>query len=251
MAQSPELRPQTVAAAQPPQPSVSQPPSPQISAPRLDAVLTQIQKATLSMNSNLAKLRIEKWRTDPDQRAQLQKLANSLQRNITFAVPGLMNDVQNSRGSVSSTFKLYHNMNVVYEYLNSLTDAAGSLGRREEYEPLAEDASALDSARESLSSYIEQTSVMLENPPKPSPNAVSTAEAEPVGGGRKIIVEEVSGPVPKATKKKTSPKTATPSKDAAKPAPGKPSPAKPAATAASGKPAPPTAAVVAPTPAPK
>ncbi len=262
MAQSPDLRPQTVSAAQPPQPSVSQPPSPQISGPRLEAVLTQIQKATGSLNSNLAKLRIEKWRTDPDQRAQLQKLASSLQRNITFAVPGLMNDVQNSRGSVSSTFKLYHNMNVVYEYLNSLTDAAGSLGKREEYEPLAEDAAALDSAREGLSSYIEQTSVMLENPPRPSANAVSSADGEPVGGGRKIIVEEVSGPVPKATKKKaaTTPKDgaakdAVPkdgSKDASsKDAPkstAKPSPAKPSTTA-SGKPAP--TATVAPSPVPK
>lgn len=236
-AQSPVVRPQTVAVSQPSQPvPPPQPPSPQLAAPKLDAVLSQIQKATLSMNSNLAKLRIEKWRTDPEQKAQLQKMANSLQRNITSAVPGLVSDVQSSRGSVSSAFKLYHNMNVVYEYLNSLTDAAGSLGKREEYEPLAEDAAALDSAREGLSNYIEEAAVTLETPPAPSPNAVSTADAVAVGGGRKIIVEEVSGPVPKSTKKKTSATAA------------KPAPAKSAATAAT-KPAQRSAA--APTPAPK
>lgn len=197
------------------------------------------------MNANIARLRIEKWRTDPDQKEQLQKLANSLQRNVTYAVPGLISDVQNSRGSVSSAFKLYHDVNVVYEYLSSLADAAGSLGRKEEYDPLAEDAAALDSAREGLSSYIEQTALVLETPPKPSPNAVSSAEGESAGGGRKIIVEEVSGKPAKPTKKKTS---TSPAKPAATPAPGKPgaasgkanppsAAAKPGAAAASGKPA--------------
>jgi hypothetical protein len=187
------------------------------------------------MNANIARLRIEKWRTDPDQKEQLQKLANSLQRNVTYAVPGLISDVQNSRGSVSSAFKLYHDVNVVYEYLSSLADAAGSLGRKEEYDPLAEDAAALDSAREGLSSYIEQTAIVLETPPKPSPNAVSTAEGESAGGARKIIVEEVSGKSAKSTKKKTS---TSPAKPAATPAPGKSGAAsgKPSAASASGKP---------------
>lgn len=246
MAQSPTANPQQVAVTQPGPPVASSATaSREPAAPRLDAVLAQIQKATISMNSNLGRLRIEKWRTDADQKEQLQKLANSLQRNAMYAVPGLISDVQNSRGSVTATFKLYHDINVVYEYLNSLTDAAGSLGKREEYEPLAADATALNLIREGLSSYIEQTALLLETP-KPAVNVVSTAEAETIGGGHKIIVEEVSKPV-KSTKKKTSasPKAA-PAKAAPASVPSKPSPAKTTRTAAAA-----SVVVAAPTPAPK
>lgn len=244
VAQSPASHPQQVTVAQLPasQLSGSQQGVPGASssapAPRLDAILAQIQKATVAMNADLSKLRIEKWRTDPDQKEQLQKLANSLQRNVSYAVPGLINDVQNSRGSVTATFKLYHDINVVYEYLNSITDAAGSLGRREEYDPLAADATALDAVRESLSNYIEQSALLLETP-RASVNAVSTADAETLGG-HKIIVEEVSTPV-KPTKKKTSATAKTTAKTPAS-TPAKPSPAgaagKPAQTSGPAKPSP-------------
>ncbi|MBZ5531458.1 MAG: hypothetical protein LAO20_08500 [Acidobacteriia bacterium] len=248
---------QTASSQPPSQPAGSLAATSAKAPPKLETVIGQIQKATLSMNANIARLRIEKWRTDADQKEQLQKLASSLQRNVTYAVPGLISDVQNSRGSVSSAFKLYHDVNVVYEYLSSLADAAGSLGRKEEYDPLAEDAAALDSAREGLSSYIEQTALVLETPPKPSPNAVSSAEGESAGGGRKIIVEEVSGKPAKPTKKKTS---TSPAKPAATPAPGKHGAAsgkanppsatgKPSAASASGKPSPASASLKASPPA--
>lgn len=250
-AQSPAAYPQQVSATQPGLPAPASVPANQMAPPRLDAIMANIQKTALSLNANLGKLRIEKWRTDPDQKEQLQKLANSLQRNVTHAVPGLISDVQNSRGSVTSTFKLYHDVNVVYDYLNSLADAAGSLGRREEYEPLAADAAALDSVREHLSNYIEQTATLLETP-KPSVNAVSTAEGETIGGGHKIIVEEVSTPA-KPRKKKTSAAPAnassktTPASTPSKATPAKPSPAKPARTATAAT----VAVVPAATPAPK
>src|SRR6476661_734717 len=119
-------------------------------APDLNAIVLQVQQATSSASVNIGKLRIEKWKTDPGQRQQLQQVAESLQKNIANAVPGLITDVQSSRGSVVTSFKLYHNLNVLYEFLSSLADAAGSLGKREEYEPLATDAAAIDTARQNL-----------------------------------------------------------------------------------------------------
>ncbi len=103
----------------------------------LNLIIAQVQKAALATNGDLGKLRIEKWKTDADQKDQLQKMSDSIQRNLTNAIPGLIGDVQNSRGGVAATFKLYHNITIVYEYLTSLTDAAGVLGKKEEYEPLA------------------------------------------------------------------------------------------------------------------
>lgn len=153
----------------------------------LNLIIEQIQKAALSTNGDLGKLRIEKWKTDSDQKDQLQKMADSIQRNVTYAIPGLINDVENSRGSMSATFRLYHNVTIVYEYLSSLTDAAGVLGKREEYEPLANDAAALDSARQNLSTYIEQTASQIESRKRSPvlPNGTAPVASSTQSGGDK------------------------------------------------------------------
>jgi len=139
-------------------------------------------------------------------------------------IPGLINDVENSRGSMSATFKLYHNITIVYEYLTSLTDAAGVLGKREEYEPLANDAAALDSARQNLSTYIEQTASQIESrkrsPVLPNGTApVASSTAQPGGGKapkgvhiiterngvkRIVVDDDDQGKHVKSTKKKSS-----------------------------------------------
>lgn len=204
-----------VMAQSPPQ-ATQGPPNAQQIKPDLNLILEQLQKAVIATNGDLGKLRIEKWKTDGDQKAQLQKMADSLQRNITHAMPGLIADVQNSRGSMSSTFKLYHNLTIVYEYLTSLTDAAGVLGKREEYEPLANDAAALDSSRQNLSNYIEQAASALESRKRTPPPPEEPAPPPVVGNGhnrvvvlpngvRRIIVDDApSGKTAKPVKKKAA-----------------------------------------------
>src|SRR5471030_2122356 len=69
-------------------------------AANLNAILLQIQQATSSTSANIGKLRIEKWKTDSEQKQQLQQIAESLQKNIANAIPGMVTDVQSSRGGV-------------------------------------------------------------------------------------------------------------------------------------------------------
>jgi len=199
----------------------------------LNLIIAQVQKAALATNGDLGKLRIEKWKTDADQKDQLQKMSDSIQRNLTNAIPGLIGDVQNSRGGVAATFKLYHNITIVYEYLTSLTDAAGVLGKKEEYEPLAADAAALDSARENLSTYIQQQATSYESRVRTPPSGGASTQGPPSAatkngvrtvtgpnGIKHIIVDDVPEEPATHTKKKTS-------KSAPKPSPaasGKSSP---------------------------
>jgi len=187
----------------PPEQSQAVPGQRQQAQSDLTGILEQVQRVAVSTNGDIGRLRIEKWKTDSDQKAQLQKVADSLQRNITYAVPGLVSDVQTSHGSVSSAFKLYHNLNVVYEFLSSLADAAGSLGKQEEYEPLAADAAALDAARSRLSQYIEQAAASYEA-------MVRNAEAAPrePPPPPKIIVDDPVVKTAKPAKKKPASKPA-------------------------------------------
>jgi hypothetical protein len=160
----------------------------------------------------------------------LQQIADSLQKNIANAMPGLINDVSGSKGSALASFKLYHNLNVLYEFLSGLADAAGSLGKREEYEPLATDAAAIDTARQNLSTYIEQTVAKLEtaNRPQAGINPAQSHQPGTVVPGRKVVViDDTDPPAPakkraKSTKKKAStpppaPASAPPTQSAATP----------------------------------
>src|SRR5262249_1168173 len=144
--------------------------------------------------------------------------ANSLQKNISSAMPGLINDVQSSKGGALSTFKLYDNINVLYEFLSGLTDAAGAMGKREEYEPLPADAAAIDTARQKPATYVEQAVGRLETASRtPAPSAATQPpKATPVPG-KKVVIDDEDTPKPKkkspakSTNKKTSAPSASPS----------------------------------------
>jgi hypothetical protein len=183
-------------------------PQTQVPPTDLNSILLQIQQATSSANVNIGKLRIEKWKTDSQQKQQMQQVADSLQKNITHAVPGLISEVQTTRGGVLASFKLYHNLNVVYEFLSSMAEAAGTYGKREEYQPLEGDATALDTVRQNLSTYIEQAAGKMEAANRAAANAMQAKQAHTVVPGRKVVVidENDTSPRkrPKATKKKTS-----------------------------------------------
>lgn len=184
-----------------PQAPAAKPPQP--APPSLDAIIAETQQATQATNLDLGRLRIERWKTDTNDKAQWQQMADSLRKNLTSAVPDLIAEVRTTHGNVSSTFKLYHNLNVVYEYLDTLTSATGNLGKGDEYEPLKKDADALDAARKHLSGYIELAASSLEDKLKAATAPPPAVTPEPTP--KKIVVDD--SPTPANTKKK---KTSTP-----------------------------------------
>ena len=185
-----------------PKPASAQPAAAPGADPNLNAILADLQRVSFATNGDLGKLRIDKWKADASEKQQMQQVADSLQRNITQAVPGLINDLQASPASVVRAFQLYHNLNVVYEFLSSLSEAAGAYGKREEYDPLSSDASGLDRVRQKLSDYIEHSATNLENqlkkPPPSNPAANQTTQQAP----KKIIIDNGT---PTTTKKKKKP----------------------------------------------
>ena len=192
----------------------------------LNTILLQVQKATSSANANLGKLRIEKWKTDSQQKQQMQQVADSLQKNIANAVPGLISDVQTSRGGVLASFKLYHNLNVVYEFLSSMAEAAGAYGKKEEYQPLEGDATALDTVRQNLSTYIEQAAGKMEAANRAANSVQARQTPATVVPGRKVVVIDENDTPARKRPKSTSPKK----KASTPPVQASPTPAPPSST---------------------
>jgi hypothetical protein len=109
-------------------------------------------------------------------------MTTALRRNLQFAVPDLIHDAQASGGSISTTFKLYEDLTVVCESLDSLLPTASRKGEIK-LTALSNDISDMNRLREELSSYIQQTAASME-----SKNAqlVSSAGRSP----KRVIVDD-------------------------------------------------------------
>jgi hypothetical protein len=178
-------------------------------SPDLDAILGDLQQWTVSAGRSLAALRIEKWKTDNAQKLQMEKAISSLQRNLATILPGPANDLRLAPGSAAKSFKLYQNINLVYEFLGSVADAAASFGRPEESEPLTRDTAALDKLRRRLSQYTEQSAARLEanlQEAKAQQASLETRlEAAQSAALRKVVIDDpASAKKPRKANKKIS-----------------------------------------------
>jgi hypothetical protein len=165
--------------------AVSTSPSPV--ARDLNSSLAELMRAAPATSQDLTSLQqqggrlhwVTFWRGD---KAQQSQMTAALRRNLQFAVPALIQDAQASGGSISTTFKLYKDLTVVCESLDSLLPP-GSREGKSELTALSNDISDMNRLGEELSSYIQQTAASME-----SKNAqlVSSAGRSP----KRVIVDD-------------------------------------------------------------
>lgn len=132
------------------------------------------------------------WRRDTGHSTQVSA---ALRRNLESAVPNLVHETQASGGTIAATFKLYNDLSVVCESLDTLV-SAGSRTNKPEYKALSNDLSDLNRIREDLSAYIQQTAASLEST---HPELLSSA-----GHPKKIIVDDNIPDKPKTKKHRPS-----------------------------------------------
>jgi len=193
----------------------------------LNTALIDLERVAQATQNDIANLQVEKWKSgwktgflkDGSHKEQAQQAARSLQRNLSGALPGLIREVQTSRGSISSTFKLYDDVSLVVEAVDSLITACEAAGKKSDAAPLGDDYTALTRVRRSLSAYIQQASSTWETKGKtpyaaltvpsaqPAPQAKPSSSTQVVTdqGVRKIIVDDTvpeKKPAAPAPKKK-------------------------------------------------
>lgn len=179
--------------------------------PDLDALMFDLQRFTVATDSDIADLDIDRWKSgwrtawlkSGAHKQQAGQVAASLQHNLADAMPGLISEVQTSRGSVSASFKLYNDMNVVVESLDSLIQAAQAYGRKGEAGPLANDYQAMGRVRQQLSTYIQQTAASLEPKVKLPSSGPRSAPSSSAQLPKKIVIDD-NAPDRRARKKTAS-----------------------------------------------
>ncbi len=175
--------------------------APATGAANVNQLLAQIDQTTAAVNGSLSKLRIDKWKTDSQQKSQYQSNAESISRNISEALPGIAGAVRTTPASVGATFKLYRNISALYDVFAALTEAAGAFGPKEDYQALAQELQQVDSLRHALGDRVNE--LALSSDAEVARLRTQLQQAQAAIPPKKIVVDN-GDESPKTKKKKKS-----------------------------------------------
>jgi len=202
------LAPATVAAQQGASAaSATPPPVAYASVSELNGMLAQLQQTAQSMQSDLGKMRIEKWKTGASTKQQTLANVESIQRNLRSALPEIIAQLNNAPEDLGVSFKLYRNLDALYDVFGSVVESAGAFGSKDEFQSLGNDMSGLESARHAFGERMQKLSANKEDELTHLRAQVKTLSAAPPPPPKKVIVDDTEPPPKPAVKKKvTKPK---------------------------------------------
>ena len=171
----------------------------------LNQMVGNLEQASQSAQDDLSHLRIEKWKTDSGTKRQTENDTQSVLRNLQNALPSMVGELKNAPESLPSTFKLYRNLDALYDVMNSLVESAGAFGGKEEFQSLNKDLGAIEEARRAFAQRMDKLASAKEN--EIGQLRVELQNARAAIPPKKTVVDDTEPPPPKKTvKKKTVPK---------------------------------------------
>jgi TolA-binding protein len=187
------------------------------SVSQLNGLLSQLETTSKATQSDLVKLRIEKWKTDNSYKKQALGNVDSIQRNLQGALPEIIGQLRGAPEDLSASFKLYRNLDALYDVLGSVVEGAGAFGSKDDMQSLANDLNSFEGTRKQLAERIENLSSAKEAEINRLRADLKTAQAAiPVAPPKKIVIDDTQPEKKPPAKKKSTAKKP----DTAKPAAG-------------------------------
>jgi hypothetical protein len=204
-------------------------PVPYASVSQVNLLLSQLDQTSQAIQRDLSGLRIEKWKTDSNTKRGSQADVASIQRNLQTALPEIIAELRNSPDSLSPTFRLYRNLNALYDVFTSLAESTGAFGSRDDYQLLQNDVNSIENSRRMFADRMEALSGSKEAELSRLRSDLQNARAstEKAAPPKKVVVDDTEPPK-KPIRKKPAPKVPKPPAGTA-PAPDQTTPP-PAAT---------------------
>ena len=190
-----------------PSQSVQQPTASYSMTPVL-ADLDQLQAVSSGLDSAISRLKIDKWKADGNSKRQAQSNAESIQRNLRSALPGMISGVRSAPQDLGAEFKLYRNLNALYDVVGSLTESAGAFGPKNDYEALAQQLDSLDGIRRKLGDSLEQLAASTQSQLDQLRTQVKTLQAQAATAApppKKVVVDDTEKPASTSKKKAKKP----------------------------------------------
>jgi len=192
------------------------------SVTQLNGLLGQLETISKNTQADLGKLRIEKWKADGSYKKQALGNVDSIERNLQGALPEIISQLRNAPEDLPASFKLYRNLDALYDVLGSVAEGAGAFGSKDDLQALSNDLSAFEASRKQLAERIENLSSSKEAELERLRTQLKTLQAQvEATPPKKIVVDDTEPPKKPTPKKKSAAKpasTTTPS--TAKPAAG-------------------------------
>jgi len=172
----------------------------------LNQILGNLDQASQATQTDLGHLRIDKWKTDGSTKKQTESDVESIQRNLQNAMPALINDLKASPENLAQTFKVYRNLDALYDVISSVVESTGAFGSKEEFQSLNRDLGSLQDSRRAVADRLDRVASAKDTEIGQLRTALQTARAE--AAPKKTVVDDTA-PAPakkSAPKKKASPK---------------------------------------------
>src|SRR5215471_11236307 len=184
-------------------------PVPYASVSELNGLLASLEQTSQTTQADLGKLRIEKWKMDSGYKKQTLANADSVHRNLQSALPEIMTQLRNSPEDLGASFKLYRNLDALYDVLSNVAESAGAFGSKDEFQSLSNDLSSFERSRRAFADRMESLSTAKEAELAQLRTQVKTLQAAtPPPPPKKIVVDDNAPPKP-PKKKKPIPKPPT------------------------------------------
>ena len=136
----------------------------------------------------------------------------SIQRNLQSALPEMISQLSNSPENLAASFKLYRNLDALYDVFGSVVESAGAFGSKDEFQSLSNDMSGLENARRSFGERMQKLAGAKEDELGRLRMQIKTLQAAPPPPPKKIVVDDTEPPKKPVAKKKPKPATPAPAK---------------------------------------
>ena len=177
------------------------------SVSQLNGLLEQLDATSKATQSDLGKLRIERWKTDGSTKKQTLSNVDSVQRNLQNALPEIVNQLRNAPEDLAATFKLYRNLDALYDVLGSVVESAGAFGSKDDFQAVSNDLNTFEATRRQLADRMANLATSKEQEIIRLRADLKTAQAAiPAAPPKKTVVDDNEPAKKPAVKKKPTPK---------------------------------------------
>ena len=175
-------------------------------APDLD----KLQATASQAAQDIGKLRIEKWKANPNAKNAAVADADSVKRNLTDALPRLIDAARATPEDMNAEFKLYRDLNALYDVFGMVTEATRVYGQRGEYDALSQQFQVIGSVRRRLGESLEQLTASTQGELyqirlqiKDQQEQLAEAKAAAAEARKEVMMAQSAPPEKPAAQKKT------------------------------------------------
>jgi small-conductance mechanosensitive channel len=172
------------------------------SVSQLNGLLAQLEAASKATQADLAKLRIERWKADASSKKRSLADADSVERNLQNALPAMITQLRNAPEDLSPTFKLYRNLDALYDVLGSVVESTGAFGSKDDLQALSNDLNSFEATRKQVAERIESLAASKEQEIVRLRTDLKTARAAIPAAPPKVTVVDDNEPAKKPPVKK-------------------------------------------------